>query len=113
MAKIDQLLRTLLEKGGSDLHLTVGLPPKARASGSLQPIADTPLDAKTMESLLKEIVPEKRWLDFLDRNDLDLAHEVPGLARFRGNYLYNHWGQAAVFRQIPAKILSFAQLNLP
>ncbi|HVS52687.1 MAG TPA: PilT/PilU family type 4a pilus ATPase [Opitutaceae bacterium] len=113
MAAIDQLLRTMLEKGGSDLHLTVGLPPKARASGSLQPIAEKPLDAKTMEALLKEIVPERRWVEFLERKDLDLAHEIPGLARFRGNYLYNHWGQAAVFRQIPAKILSFDDLKLP
>lgn len=113
MAAIDALLRTMLEKGGSDLHLTVGLPPKTRASGSLQPLADSPLDAKTMESLLKEIVPERRWTEFLDRKDLDLAHEIPGLARFRGNYLYNHWGQAAVFRQIPAKILSFDDLKLP
>ncbi len=113
MAAIDSLLRTMLEKGGSDLHLTVGLPPKSRISGSLVPIGDTPLDTRTMEALLKEICPEKRWHDFLDRKDLDLAHEIPGLARFRGNYLYNHWGQAAVFRQIPAKILSFDELKLP
>ncbi len=113
MAAIDSLLKTMLEKGGSDLHLTVGLPPKTRASGSLQAMSDTPLDAKTMESLLKEICPEKRWLEYLDRKDLDLAHEIPGLARFRANYLYNHWGQAAVLRQIPAKILSFETLNLP
>src|SRR3954469_25018381 len=113
MAAIDALLRTMLDKGGSDLHLTVGLPPKTRASGSLQAMSDTPLDAKTMEALLKEICPERRWNDFLERKDLDLAHEIPGVARFRGNYLYNHWGQAAVFRQIPAKILSFEQLNLP
>lgn len=62
---------------------------------------------------MKEICPEKRWADFLERKDLDLAHEIPGLARFRGNYLYNYWGQAAVFRQIPAKILSFEELKLP
>eukprot|EP01035_Chromulina_nebulosa_P059826 gene59826-81847_t len=103
----------MLDKGGSDLHLTVGLPPKTRASGSLVPLNDTVLDARTMESLLREICPAKRWAEFLDRKDLDLAHEIPGVARFRGNYLYNHWGQAAVFRQIPAKILSFEQLNLP
>ena len=42
MAAIDQLLRLMLEKGGSDLHLTVGLPPKARISGSLQTIAEKP-----------------------------------------------------------------------
>ena len=113
MAAIDPLLKTMLDKGGSDLHLTVGLPPKARISGSLQPLADQPLDAATMEALLKEICPPHRWKEFLERKDLDLAHEIPGVARFRGNYLCNHWGQAAVFRQIPAKILSFEDLKLP
>ncbi len=113
MAAIDQLLRTMLDKGGSDLHLTVGLPPKARISGSLSAIAEAPVTAAQMETLLKEIVPARRWTDFLDRKDLDLAHEIPGVARFRGNYLYNHWGQGAVFRQIPAKILAFDELKLP
>lgn len=113
MAAIDHLLRLMLEKGGSDLHLTVGLPPKARISGSLQTIGDAAIDSRTMETMLREICAEKRWTDFLERKDLDLAYEVPGLARFRGNYLYNHWGQAAVFRQIPAKIMSFEELKLP
>jgi len=113
MAAIDALLKTMLEKGGSDLHLTVGLPPKARISGSLQAIGTDPLDAKAMESLLKEICPPKRWTEFLERRDLDLAHEIPGLARFRANFLCNHWGQAAVLRQIPAKIMSFEDLKLP
>jgi twitching motility protein PilT len=113
MAAIDALLKTMLELGGSDLHLTIGLPPKARISGSLQAIGDTPLDSIAMERLLQEICPKKRWQDFLERKDLDLAHEIPGVARFRGNFLYNHWGQAAVFRQIPAKILSFDDLKLP
>jgi twitching motility protein PilT len=113
MAVIDSLLRTMLEKGGSDLHLTVGLPPKSRISGSLQEIRPGAVTAQEMEGLLKEITPEKRWKEFLEKKDLDLAHEVAGLARFRANFLYNHWGQAAVMRQIPAKILSFSTLNLP
>ncbi len=113
MAEIDLLLRSMVDKGGSDLHLMVGVPPKARISGSIQPIGDKPIDAATMERLLKELVPERRWEDYLERHDLDFAHEIEGFARFRGNFLYNHWGQAAVFRQIPAKILSFDELNLP
>jgi twitching motility protein PilT len=113
MAAIDALLQTMLEKGGSDLHLTVGLPPKARISGALQTIGPDPIDATTMEQLLKEICPPKRWAEFLERRDLDLAHEIPGLARFRANFLCNHWGQAAVLRQIPAKILAFDDLKLP
>ena len=94
MAAIDALLRTMLEKGGSDLHLTIGLPPKSRISGALQAIGPNPLSAVEMENLLKEVVPERRWTEYLERKrTLDLAHEIPGLARFRGNFLYNHWGR--------------------
>jgi twitching motility protein PilT len=113
MPAIDTLLRQMLEQGGSDLHLTVGLPPKSRISGALVPLENTPISAAQMETYLQEICPPRRWADFLERHDLDLAHEIPGVARFRGNFLYNHWGQAAVFRQIPSKILSFDDLKLP
>jgi twitching motility protein PilT len=113
MPALDTLLRQMLEQGGSDLHLTVGLPPKARISGGLVPIVHEPVTAVQMETYLREICPPRRWTDYLERKDLDLAHEIPGLARFRGNFLYNHWGQAAVFRQIPSKILSFDDLKLP
>lgn len=113
MAALDHLLTAMLAQGGSDLHLTIGLPPKIRASGALVPLNDTILEPPAMEALLKEICPAKRWEEFLERKDLDLAHEIPGVARFRANFLYNHWGQAAVFRQIPAKILSFDELKLP
>ncbi len=110
---IDRLLRLMLEKGGSDLHLNVGLPPKARISGNLVPLEEGLVSAAQMEGYLKEICPPHRWTEFLASKDLDLAHEIPGVARFRGNYLCNHWGQAGVFRQIPSKILSFAELRLP
>ena len=113
MAYVDQLLRTMLNQGGSDLHLTIGLPPKARISGALKAIGPDPLDAATMEKMLKELVSETRWKDYLERKDLDLAHEIPGVARFRANFLYNHTGQGAVLRQIPVKIRSFDELKLP
>ena len=83
MAEIDLLLRSMVDKGGSDLHLITGLPPKARISGSIQPISDKIMDAATMERLLKEIVPERRWKEYQERHDLDLAHEIEGFARFR------------------------------
>jgi twitching motility protein PilT len=113
MPAIDSLLKDMLEQGGSDLHLTIGLPPKARISGSLSPIGGERITATQMEDLLCEICPPRRWQEFLERKDLDLAHEIAGVARFRANFLYNHWGQAAVFRQIPSKILSFDDLKLP
>lgn len=113
MAAIDQLLAELLRRGGSDLHLTVGLPPRGRLSGDLQPLSPEPLSRLTIEPLLHEICPAKRWKHFEEHSDLDFAYEIPGLARFRCNYLHNHWGMAAVLRQIPSKILTFEQLRLP
>src|SRR5471032_2162270 len=113
MAEIDNLLRMMVDKGGSDLHLMTGQPPKARISGGIIAIGDKPMDAAAIAKLLKEIVPERKWNEYLEKKDLDLAHEIEGFARFRGNYLYNHWGMGAVFRQIPAKILSFEELKLP
>ena len=113
MAAIDRLLKLMLDQGGSDLHLNVGLPPKARISGNLVPLEDGVVTAQVMETYLEEICPAERWQEFLEKKDLDLAHEIPGVARFRGNYLYNHWGQAGIFRQIPAEILSFDTLKLP
>ena len=113
MPAIDRLLKLMLEKGGSDLHLVVGLPPKSRISGNVIPIEEGIVSATQMETYLSEICPARRWQEFLETKDLDLAHEIPGVARFRGNYLYNHWGQAGVFRQIPAEILSFDTLKLP
>ncbi len=113
MPDIDSLLRRMLDQGGSDLHLTVGLPPKARISGSLTALGSERLDGPHLERLLKEICPGHRWQHYLEHHDLDLAHEIPGVARFRANFLYNHWGMGAVFRQIPTKILSFDELKLP
>ena len=77
------------------------------------PLAGAPLDAATVQRLLKEICPESRWNGFLERHDLDMAYEIPEVARFRCNYLFNHWGMAAVFREIPVRILSFEALKLP
>jgi twitching motility protein PilT len=113
MAAIDRVLAELLQRGGSDLHLTVGLPPRGRLSGDLTALDDTALDAPTLVAWLQEICPAHRWDHFVATNDLDFAYEVPGLARFRCNYLRNHWGIAAVLRQIPSKILTFEDLRLP
>ena len=113
MPIIDQYLRTMLEQDGSDLHISVGAPVKIRAGGSVQAITTEDLPVELTEQMLREIVSPERWQHYLETKDLDFAYEIDGLARFRGSYLYNHWGMAAVFRQIPAEILSFDTLKLP
>ena len=113
MAIIDEYLRAMLDNDGSDLHISVGSPIKIRAGGAVKAIAEDELSPELTAQMLKEIVSEDRWQHYLEARDLDFAYEIEGLARFRGSYLYNHWGMAAVFRQIPAEILSFETLNLP
>lgn len=113
MAELDTYLERMLDMGGSDLHLAVGMPPKVRISGSIEDMDDEELDEPTLKAMLKELCSEARWEHFMETRDLDLAHEIPGLARFRGSFLYNHWGPGAVFRQIPAEIMSLESLNLP
>lgn len=113
MALLDDILIEMLERKGSDLHLTVGLPPKIRAHGSLTMLDSPPITEERMSQLLESICPPARWKAYQEDMDLDFAYEIPGKARFRANYLYNHFGMAAVFRQIPSKILSFDDLALP
>ena len=111
---INGYLRQMLSLGGSDLHLSVNFPAKARIHGNIQCLDDDVLDADRMEQMLREVcLPEWRWTDFMKRRDLDFAHEIPGLARFRCNYMYNYHGMGAVLRQIPSKILTMADLKLP
>lgn len=113
MKALDKLLIDILERGGSDLHLSVGAPPKTRVDGVIHPLNDDVITADQMESMLKEVTPPARWERFCETGDVDLAHEIPGHARFRMNIFRNNWGTATVLRQIPSRVASIDELNLP
>ncbi len=114
MAKIDKLFQILQQKGGSDLHLSPGNPPLIRTSGQLQPAVEQVLNHAQYKSLLYEIMNESQQQEFEERNDLDFAYEVTALnARFRANVFMGRLGISAVFRIIPATILTVEQLGLP
>jgi len=113
MAQIDQFLKVLVEQSGSDLHLSTGSPPVIRVHGHLQRVKFRELAAKDMETLVYEIMEEDWRARFLDSQDFDFAYEIEGLARFRVNVFWQRKGLAAVFRTIPATILSAEQLGLP
>ncbi|MDD3155265.1 MAG: PilT/PilU family type 4a pilus ATPase [Victivallaceae bacterium] len=112
--RINAYLRKMLEMKGSDLHIAVGQPVKFRVHGNIIVGDERVLDEKYMYDMLEEICfPKTRWTQYLKTHDLDFAHEIAGLARFRCNYLYNYTGMAAVLRQIPSKILTLEDLHLP
>jgi twitching motility protein PilT len=111
---IDALFRAMCERGASDLHLSVGSPPLVRKDGRMQPLAEgpEPLTADTILSLLLPILPEQNRREFRERHDSDFAYELKGVARFRGNAFMDRKGPGAVFRVIPANILTAEQLGL-
>ena len=113
MNQIDEYLKEMLEKGGSDLHISVKAPPRVRISGSLEILRQYCLEADQVEQIMREITNQSNWDRFLKNKDLDQAYEIPGVARFRTNFFFNHWGIAAVFRQIPTNIESLDELELP
>jgi twitching motility protein PilT len=113
MNDLDTLLTGMLEQGGSDLHLSVGSPPKTRIDGLIHPLNDRPLEQAELESMLEAVTPAHRWQSFLKTHDTDLAHEIPGIARFRMNLFRNSKGMATVLRQIPSRIAGIDELGLP
>ncbi|OEU60105.1 MAG: type IV pili twitching motility protein PilT [Desulfuromonadales bacterium C00003094] len=113
MAKIDALFKVLKDKGGSDLHLSPSNPPLIRRSGDLEPVIERPIGREQIKALLYEIMTEAQRQTFESTHDLDFAYEVPALeSRFRANIFMGRLGISAVFRLIPAKILTAEQLGL-
>ena len=114
MTALTDLLRTTHERGGSDLHLAAGLAPRIRLHGALEPLAGAPeLGSEALRSLLRAAVDASQWEEYERTGDLDFALEVPGVARFRANYLRQERGPSAVFRTIPERIASLEELGLP
>jgi twitching motility protein PilT len=111
---IDALFRAMCEMRASDLHLSVGSPPVVRKDGRMQTLTEgaAPLTPDSILSLLMPILPTTNKREFHERHDTDFAYELPGTARFRGNAFMDRRGPGAVFRVIPANILTAEQLGL-
>ncbi|PKN68382.1 MAG: type IV pili twitching motility protein PilT [Deltaproteobacteria bacterium HGW-Deltaproteobacteria-12] len=113
MAKIDAFFQLLHEQGASDLHLVTGQQPAMRVRGEIERIKYDVLGNDDLKAMLYEIAPEYKVKQFEETGDIDFAYEIPGLARYRANYFQQKWGVAAVFREIPSKILTCQDLALP
>jgi twitching motility protein PilT len=113
MAKIDAFFHLMHEQGASDLHLIAGQQPALRIRGDIERIKYDVLTSDALKVLLYEITSEYKIKLFEETGDVDFAYEVPGLARYRVNYFRQKNGIGAVFREIPDKISTCAELGLP
>ena len=110
---MDNLLRQLVEQGGSDLHLRCSEPPILRRHGEMVRLDDEPpLDDTTLVRMLHVIMPDRNRTEFAQTNDTDFAYEIAGLARFRANAFRERKGAGAVLRVIPAKVVSAEELGI-
>ncbi len=113
MAQIDAFFKMMHELGASDLHLSSGSQPIIRLHGDMQRVKFKVLEHDELKKMLYEITPENKIKEFEETGDIDFAYEVPNLARYRANYFLQRRGIAAVFREIPQKILTIEDLGLP
>jgi twitching motility protein PilT len=107
MAKIDALFNLMFEQKASDLHLSAGNPPILRINGELIRVDAPPLEDDQLKTMLYEIAPEYKIKVFEETGDVDFGYEIANVSRFRANFFTQKYGIAAVFRQIPSKVLSF------
>jgi len=113
MDTLDDLLTKMLNRGGSDLHLSVGAAAKIRVDGRIERLNEAKISAQAMDSLLRPVVPDYHWTRFQATGDCDLAYAIPDVSRFRMNLFKNSHGVATVLRQIPTRIKSLKEMGLP
>lgn len=113
MANLHQLLKAMVEKGASDLHITTGSPPQLRIDGELVPLKMAPMTPVETKQICYSILTDAQKHRFEEDNELDLSFGVKNLSRFRANIFMQRGAVAGAFRTIPFKILTFQELGLP
>jgi twitching motility protein PilT len=113
MATLPELLRTAVDMGASDLHLSIDTPPQVRVHGDLKRLDLPPLTPTDSKALTYSVLTDAQKKRFEETLELDFSFGIRGLARFRCN-MYNQRGAvSAAYRQIPERIRGFEELHLP
>lgn len=113
MVHINDLLKKMVDSGGSDLHLKVGSPPIIRVDGTLKQIDKDRMSADAINQMVMNILNEKQKKEFTSHHELDFAYGVPGVARFRVNLCIQRGTVRVVMRIVPFEVKNFNELSLP
>ena len=113
MANLHQLLKAMIEKGSSDLHITTNSPPQLRIDGKLHPLKMPPMTPPETKQLCYSILTDAQKHRFEETWELDLSFGVRGLSRFRANVFLQRGAVGGAFRLIPYQIPDFDDLGLP
>jgi twitching motility protein PilT len=112
---LDELLRSALQKGATDIHLKAGVMPVIRRHGTLRPLSSNvpPMTSEEIERLALEVMNEKQRMHFETHREIDLGYGVSGLGRFRVSIFRQRGTVRMVIRNVPFKVPNFEELNLP
>ncbi len=113
MATLPELLKMTVDLEGSDLHLTTNSPPVVRVHGEMRALDLPVLNAADTKQLAYSVLTDSQKKRFEETLELDFSFGIRGVARFRCNVFNQRGAVAAVYRLIPEKIKSFAELGLP
>src|SRR5229473_1351243 len=113
MARIDEILKQMMERDASDLHLTSGSAPYLRVHGEMVKLNYKDLTPEVCQALLFEILSSSQRENFLETWDLDCSYSLKGVGRFRVNVFRQRQGVGGVFRRIPESIKTVQELGLP
>ncbi len=107
------LLRNMLQKGGSDLFITVGAPPSMKLDGKLTPITNQPLTASHAQVLVRSIMNDRQIREYEETQECNFAISLPNISRFRVNAFMQRNSSGMVLRVINAEIPTIEELKLP
>ncbi len=113
MLHIDRLLETVIKQGGSDLHLTVGVPPVIRLHGRLRQLETKTLGPEDTTALMKAITPERCQQEIQEEGGCDFGFAFGEHGRFRVSVFRQKGNLTLVLRLIPSRLLSFEEIGLP
>src|SRR4051812_30538427 len=113
MATLPELLKTMVDQDGSDLHISTDTPPQVRVHGHLQRLPLPDLSPAETKQLVYSVLTDQQKKRFEESQELDFSFGIKGMARFRCNVFNQRGAVGAVYRVIPEKIRSFADLGLP
>ena len=113
LSRLEQYFSAMHKAGASDLHFKTGSPPYIRVKSKMTAVRGGPLSAEDIESMICVLMNEKQHAQYIERGQIDLAHELPGSDRFRINIFRQRGAPAVAIRRVTKDIPDFAALHLP
>lgn len=113
MPRLDAFLEMARERGGSDLHLSAGLPPLVRIDGELEPLPQVAVGIEELTDVVFEVLTAPQAAALEARGAVDLSYATDRLGRFRVNVCRHYRGLAVICRVIPSEVPRLEDLGLP